>query len=61
VGRKQVLPCEVENDVAKHCLLMERNFWGLTIADVVDLAYQLAVRTGIKNLPVIGENKCLRK
>ena len=26
LGRKQVLPCEVENDLAEHCLLMERNF-----------------------------------
>jgi hypothetical protein len=26
LGRKQVLPCEAENDLAEHCLLMERNF-----------------------------------
>jgi hypothetical protein len=49
LGRKQVLPCEVEKDVAKYCLLMERKFFGLTIADVVRLAYQLALRNGIKN------------
>jgi len=30
LGRKQVLPCEAENDVAEHCLLMERKFSGLT-------------------------------
>jgi len=28
---------------------MERRFLGLTMADVVRLAYQLAVRNGIKN------------
>ena len=27
LGRKQVLPCEAENDLAEHCLLMERVFW----------------------------------
>ena len=28
---------------------MERKFFGLTVADVMRLAYQLAVRNGIKN------------
>jgi len=28
---------------------MERKFFGLTVADVIRLAYQLAVRNGIKN------------
>ena len=49
LGRKQVLPCEAENDLAEHCLLMERKFFGLTMADVMRLAYQLAVRNEIKN------------
>jgi hypothetical protein len=50
LGRKQVLPCEAENDLAEYCLLMERKFFGLTMADIMRLAYQLAVRNGIKNL-----------
>jgi len=45
----QVHPCEAENDLAEHCRLMERKFWGLTMVDVMNLAYQLAVRNGIKN------------
>ena len=49
MGRKQVFPGEGENDLAEHCLLMERKFLGLTMADVMCLAYQLAVRNGIKN------------
>ena len=49
LGRKQVLPCEVENDLAEHCLSTERKFFGLTMADVMRLAYQPAVRNGIKN------------
>jgi hypothetical protein len=43
LGRKQVLPCEVENDLSERCLLMERKCFGLTMADVMRLAYQVAV------------------
>ena len=49
LGRKQVLPCKIENDLAEHCLLLEGTFFGLTMADVMRLAYQRAVRNGIKN------------
>jgi hypothetical protein len=50
LGRKQLLPCAAENDLAEHCLFIERKFfWGLTIADVMRLAYQLAIRNGIKD------------
>jgi hypothetical protein len=48
-NRKQVLPCEAENDPAEHRLLTERKFFGLTITDVMRLAYQISVRTRIKN------------
>jgi len=34
--------------MAEHTLVMQRKFLGLTMADV-HLAYQLAVRNGIKN------------
>ena len=49
LGMKQVLHCEAENDLAEDCLLMEKKFFGLTVADVMSLAYQLAVRNKIKN------------
>jgi hypothetical protein len=49
LGRKQVFPCGAENDLTEHCLLMERQFFGLTITDVMCLACQLAIRNGIKN------------
>jgi hypothetical protein len=49
LGRKQVLPCEVENDLAQHSRLMERKIFVLTVADVMHLAYLLAVRDAIKN------------
>ena len=50
LGRKQVLlPCETENDLAEHCLFVgKKEFWFDT-ADVMRLAYQLAVRNVIKN------------
>jgi len=48
LGRKQVRPCEAENDLAEYSLLTERKFFGLTMADVMDIAYQLAVRNRIK-------------
>ena len=44
LGRKQVLPCEAESDLTEHCPLMERKCFALTVADVLRLAYQLAVR-----------------
>ena len=43
LGRKQVLPCEAENDLAEYCLLLEIKFFSLTMADDVRLAYKLAV------------------
>jgi len=49
LGRKKVLPCETEKDLSEHCLLIERMFLGLIKADVMRLAYQLAVRNGIKH------------
>ena len=35
--------------MVEHFLLMERNFFDFTVADVMCLAYYLAVRNGIKN------------
>jgi hypothetical protein len=49
LGRKHVLPCEAEYDLAEHSLLMERKFFGLTKADILLLAYQFSVRKVIKN------------
>jgi hypothetical protein len=50
LGRKQVFRCEAENDLAEHCILMERQFFFyLTMAEVMRLANQLAVRNEIKN------------
>ena len=49
LGKKRVLSCKVQNDLVEYCLFMQRKFLGLTMVHVVHLAYQLAVRNGIKN------------
>jgi len=49
LGRKQIHPCEAENDLAERCRWMERKFLGLTMAGFMNLAYQLAVRNRNKN------------
>jgi hypothetical protein len=49
LGKKHIFPCEAENDLSEHCLVMERKCFGLTVADVMRLTYRLAVRNGIKN------------
>ena len=61
MGRKQIFPYEGENDLAEHCLLMKRKFLCLTIAGVMCLAYQLAVRNGIKNQFCTRNEKTGRK
>lgn len=47
LGRRTTLPKDIENDLVEHCLLMEKNFFGLTLSDVKRLAYQLATRNNI--------------
>jgi hypothetical protein len=61
LGRKQVPPCEAENYLAEHCLWMDRQFVGLTIADVMRLAYQLAVGNRVKNKFCRRNEKTVRK
>jgi hypothetical protein len=49
LGRNHVFACEVENNLAEYCLLIERKFFGLTMADVMRIGYQPDVRNGMKN------------
>lgn len=49
LGRKPTLPLQIENELVKYCLLMEKKFYGLTQNDIRRMAYQLAVRNGISN------------
>lgn len=49
LGRKPVLPINIENDLVKYLLLMESKYYGLTRRDVKRMAYELAVRNGISH------------
>ena len=60
LGKMQVLPCEAENDLAEHCLLIKRMFFDFIMADVMCLDYQL-VRNGIKTHLCKGNENAGRK
>mgnify|MGYP000238704544 CR=1 FL=1 len=48
LGRKPVLPASIE-ELVKYALEMEAKFYGLTRQDLRKMAYQLAIRNGIKH------------
>lgn len=47
LGRKPVLPDFLEKELVKHCLEMEKSFFGLTRRDVCNVAFQLARKNNI--------------
>ena len=49
IGRKPVLSPEMENDLVSYCLEMDRRYYGISIADIKRLAYQIALRNGIQH------------
>lgn len=49
LGRKPVFSTEIEQQLVEYLLLMESKYFGLTRRDVKVMAYQLAVRNGIKH------------
>ena len=54
LGRKPILPECLENELVDYLLLMEAKYYGFTRMDVRKMAFQLAVRNGVKN-PFGGE------
>jgi hypothetical protein len=48
MGKKLVLPVQIENELVNYCLLMEINFFGLTTKYIKRKAFQLAITN---NLP----------
>ncbi|XP_063232742.1 uncharacterized protein LOC134536762 [Bacillus rossius redtenbacheri] len=48
-GRKPVLPYELEKLLVKYCMEMEERYFGLTIADVKRMAFELAIRNGLSH------------
>lgn len=48
-GRKPVLPSELENLLVKYCMQMDERYFGLRIADVKRMAFELAIRNGLRH------------
>jgi hypothetical protein len=44
LGRKTVLPSELENKVIKYCIIMDQSYNGLRCQDIKCMAFQLAIR-----------------
>ncbi|KAJ4429765.1 hypothetical protein ANN_21969, partial [Periplaneta americana] len=49
LGRKPVLPFELEDSLVSYCLEMEKRFYGLSAKDVKTKAFQLASLNGLKH------------
>ncbi|KAJ4450503.1 hypothetical protein ANN_01930 [Periplaneta americana] len=49
LGRKPVLPFELEDSLVSYCLEMEKRFFGLSAKDVKTMAFQLASLNGLKH------------
>jgi hypothetical protein len=47
LGRKTVLPGEIEARLFNYCIDIDATYFGSSTADVRRLAYQLAIRTGL--------------
>jgi hypothetical protein len=47
MGRKPVLPAQIENKLVNYCLLMEMNFFGLTTNDIKRMAFQTAITNSL--------------
>jgi hypothetical protein len=49
LGRRTVLPSELENKLFVYCLIMDRRCCGLTRQDMKRMAFQLAIRNILKH------------
>ena len=55
LGRKTVLPSELENKLIEYCIIMDQSYDGLRRQDIKRMAFQLAIRDGLKH-PFNQEN-----
>lgn len=49
LGRKPILPPDLEQQLLEYCLMMEKSYYGLTSRDLRRMAFQLAIRNNIAN------------
>lgn len=61
MGRKPVLPTELEEELVKYCLQMEKNYYGVTASDLKRMAYQLANRNNIPHPFSLAKKKAGKK
>lgn len=47
MGRKPVLPVELEEELVNYCLEMEKIYYGINASDLKRMAFQLAIRNNI--------------
>jgi len=50
LGRKTVLPSELENKLVQYCIIMDQSYYGLRRQDIQRMALQLPIRNGLKHL-----------
>lgn len=56
LGRKPILPPQLEYELVEYCLLMDKSYYGLTARCVKQMAFQLAIRNNIRH-PFSNEKK----
>jgi len=64
LGRRAVLPSELENKLVEYWIIMEQRYYGLRRQDIKGVVFQLAIRNDLKH-PLNQEKsaagkKCLR-
>jgi hypothetical protein len=55
LGRKTVLPSELENKLVEYCIIMDQIYDGLRRQDIKCMAFQMAIRNVLKH-PLNQEN-----
>ena len=55
LGRKTVLPSELENKLVEYCVIMDQSYYGLRCQDTKRMVLQLVIRNGLKH-PFNQEN-----
>jgi hypothetical protein len=49
LGRKTVLPSELENKLVEYCIIMDQSYYGLRCQDIKPMAFQLTIRNALKH------------
>jgi hypothetical protein len=49
LGRRTVVSSELENKLVEYCIIVDQRYYGMRGQDIKYLAFQLAVRNGLKH------------